>query len=438
MKINQPARAFTVSTTDRNLTAHAGAVLIRAAGHAVGLSSAIGANLRLKKRARGLTEGESFTAIAEAIALGATCLDDLAVARADHVQRELRGFAVPAPQTAGSFLRRFTIGHIGQLNKALRGVHQRAFQLLGISAGDRVTLDFDSTYIRSYSSQREGADPTWTKRYTLHPLLCFVAEFSTCLHAKLRRGKAHTSNGIAGFVDECLKRVPTGAEVRARFDSGFYSKDLFARLERMGMAYLCGAMLTPRLTSVIAQIPDGCWGPCVDKDEGEVAEFGFRISDDNVFRRYVVKRIPVNVGEQLEIESGGYHYWVLVTNDHSTDAVTLESEHRHKAQVESGMRELKENFGLDVLRKHGFIANWAWLVIVATALNLTRWSQLLGSLEPDGDLRAKRLRYRYLNVPAVLVRSGRQLVLKLQRDYPLFDGFVAALARLRSLPLPVG
>ncbi|HYN35307.1 MAG TPA: IS1380 family transposase, partial [Ilumatobacteraceae bacterium] len=426
------------STTDRNLTAHAGAVLIRAAAHAVGLGGSIAAHLHLKKRARGLTEAESILGMAEAITLGATCLDDLAIARSDQAQKELRGFALPAPQTAGSFLRRFTLGHIGQLNKALRAVHLRAFHLLGISAGDRVTLDFDSTYIRSYSSQRQGADPTWTKRYTLHPLLCFVAEFSTCLHAKLRRGKAHTSNGIAGFVDECLRRVPTGSLIRARFDSGFYSKDLFAKLEDRGVTYLCGVVLIPRLTSIFTQIPDACWVPCADKDEGEVAEFGYRTRDDKTFRRYVVKRIPVNIGEQMEIESGGYHHWVLVTNDHDTDAVALESEHRHKALVESGMRELKENFGLDVLRKHGFMANWAWLLVVVTALNLTRWSQLLGSLDEDGDMRAKRLRYRYLNVPALLVRSGRRIVLKLQRDYPLLDRFVAALTRLQSLPLPAG
>jgi hypothetical protein len=117
---------------------------------------------------------------------------------------------------------------------------------------------------------------------------------------------------------------------------------------------------------------------------------------------------------------------------------SLESEHRHKAQVESGVRELKENFGLDVLRKHGFMANWAWLLVVATALNLTRWAQLLGSLDADGDMRAKRFRYRYLNIPALLVRSGRRLVFKLQRGYPLFDRFVAALLRLQSLPAPVG
>ncbi len=73
--------------------------------------------------------------MAEAVALGATCLDDLAIARSDRAQEELRGYVVPAPQTAGSFLRRFTLGHIRQLDKALRAVHLRAFELLGIAGG---------------------------------------------------------------------------------------------------------------------------------------------------------------------------------------------------------------------------------------------------------------------------------------------------------------
>ena len=51
----------------------------------------------------------------------------------------MRGFAVPPPQTAGRFLRRFCLGHIGQLNKALRQVLHRALSLVGL--GEAVTLD---------------------------------------------------------------------------------------------------------------------------------------------------------------------------------------------------------------------------------------------------------------------------------------------------------
>jgi hypothetical protein len=64
--------------------------------------------------------------IAEWIGLGAGCLDDLAVNRADTAQAELRGFDVPAPQTAGTWLRRFSIGHIRQLTKALAEAQHNA------------------------------------------------------------------------------------------------------------------------------------------------------------------------------------------------------------------------------------------------------------------------------------------------------------------------
>lgn len=148
-----------ISTTDRPITAQAGAVLIRQAVKAVGLTRTVGAHLHLKERARGLSEGQFVTGMAEAVALGADCLDDLAVARGDLVQEELRGFAVPAPQTAGSFLRRFTLGHIRALDVALRAVHRRAFELLGVGRGDRVTLDFDSTYVRSYSPAARAPTP---------------------------------------------------------------------------------------------------------------------------------------------------------------------------------------------------------------------------------------------------------------------------------------
>ena len=147
----------------------------------------------------------------------------------------------------------------------------------------------------------------------------------------------------------------------------------------------------------------------------------------------------MKLGEQPTLDSNGYHYWVLVTNDHASAAPVLESEHRHKADVENGVRELKENFGLHALRKHGFMANWAWLLLVCLGHNLCRWTQVLGDLDAGrdgGDLRAKRLRYRYLVVPALVVRSARRLILKLRTDYPFLRRYLGALHRLRDLAVP--
>jgi hypothetical protein len=422
-----------VGTTSRAITAYGGAELLRETARAVRVGEALETTVSLKRRSRGLSEAQFVLGVAESIALGARCLDDLAVARGDAAQAQLRGFAVAAPQTAGSWLRRFTLGHIGQLNKALATVQRNAYRAAEVR---EVTLDFDSTYIFSRSKRRQGVDRTYKKGYALHPLLCFDAGSGAAVHARLRRGRAGASTGMATFLTETLRRVPEGVAVRARFDSGFYGGALFEQMERAGVTYLCGVPLVPAILGACNAVGEQCWAPCIDKDEGEVAEFGYRLYDGRRFRRYIVKRIAIDLGEQATIETGEWRYWVFVTNDHDASAAHLESEHRHKANVEAGMRELKSNFGLGTIRKHGFMANWAWLLLVCLGHNLCCWTQQLGRLgagRDGGDLRAKRLRYRYLVVPALVVRSGRQLTIKLPAAYPDLGRFLAALGRLKQL-----
>ena len=438
MSVAHSTQAVTVSTTNRQITAHGGAVLLRATARAVGLVDSMGRWLRLKRRARGLSDAHFVLAMAESIALGATCLDDLQVARADEAQTMLRGFEVPAPQTVGAWLRRFTIGHIRQLDKALAEVCRRAFTLGGTK---KVTLDFDSSYIFSRSKRRQGADRTYKKGYALHPLFCFDSGSGVAVHARLRRGRVNTAKGMSTFLRETLRRIPQGVAIRARLDSGFYGEALLGQMEGSGVIYLCGVPLNPGIKKVLVNMGDEGWEPCLDDKNGEVFEFGYRMGSGDRFRRYIVKRAAVEIGQQLTLEEGAHRYWVLVTNDQTTPAPVLESEHRHKADVENGVRELKSNFGLHALRKHGFMANWAWLLLVCLAHNLCCWTQQLGELDAGrdgGDLRAKRLRYRFLVVPALLVASGRRVVLKLRADYPFLRKFLAALARLRLLPALAG
>ncbi len=201
------------------------------------------------------------------------------------------------------------------------------------------------------------------------------------------------------------------------------------------MTYLCGAPLSAPIVEAASRIADEYWASCGD-DGAQVSEFGYRLRDGGPFRRYVVKRIQIPPGKQASLWEGGYRYWVFVTNDHLSDAAVLEAEHRQKAVVETGMAELKSNFGLHAFRKHGFMANWAWLLVVCLGHNLCCWTQHLGALgggRRNGELRAKRLRYRYLHVPAMLVRSGRRLTLRLPAGHPFLKGLVAALDRLRRL-----
>lgn len=436
MSLHRQAPSVTVSSTDREITAHGGAVLLRETARVVGLAASVGRHLHLKQRDRGLSEAQFVAGTAEAIALGARCLDDLVLARADRGQQVMRGFEIAAPQTAGTWLRRFTLGHIRQMDKALAEVHRAALVASGVRS---VTLDFDSTYVFSRTKRRQGVDRTYKRGYALHPLFCFDAASGAAVHARLRRGKAGASTGMESFLRETLRRIPDGVARRARLDSGFYGERLFGQMDAAGVTFICGVPLNTAIVARIAQIPEEAWGPCRDDKTGEVAEFSYRIRDATRARRYIVKRIARRPGEQLELEAGAFRYWCSVTNDLAAPAAVIESEHRHKAQVEGGIRELKSNFGLQAMRKHGFMANWAWLLLVCIGHNLCCWTQLLGHLEAGrdgGDLKAKRLRYRYLLIPALLVRSARRLTLKLRSDYPFRRRFHAALTRLRLLPAP--
>lgn len=437
MSVHGSRPTVSVETTSRQITAFGGAELLRETLETLGVIDTVDHQVGLKQRCRGLSEGEFVAAVAESIALGASCLDDLAITRADAAQTMLRGFEIPAPQTAGAWLRRFSLGHILQMDAALRKIIRRGFMLAGV---EQVTLDFDSTYVFSRSKRREGADRTYKKGYALHPLMCFEANSGVAVHARLRRGRAGASTGIDTFVRQALQRIPEGVVVRTRMDSGFYSGRLFNQFEKAGVTYLCGVPLSDPIKNAAANVPDQAYEPCIDKDTGEVAEFWYRLTDSPVVRRYVVKRIPVRIGEQPTLDSRGYHYWVLVTNDHTSPAPDLESEHRHKADVENGMRELKSNFGMHAMRKHRFMANWAWLQLVCLGHNLCCWLQQLGGLTVTCDgaaMRAKRLRYRFLTVPALVVRTARHVVLKLRIDYPLHHRFVAALARIRALNIRI-
>jgi hypothetical protein len=298
-----------------------------------------------------------------------------------------------------------------------------------------ITLDFDSTYVFSRSRRRQGVDRTYKKGYALHPLRCFDARSGAAVHARLRRGKAGLSTGISSFVSESLRAVPQGVTVRARFDSGFYSGSLFSQMEAAGITYLCGVPIYPVIAQAAAGIADECWVSCPDRD-GQVAEFGYRPRHSGPFRRYIVRRAEIPPGTQASLLLGQWRYWVMVTNDRTSAAVKLEWEHRHKATVETGMAELKSNFGLHRFRKHGFMANWAWLLIVCLGHNLCCWTQHLGILRAgrdQGELRAKRLRYRYLNIPAMLVHGGRRLTLRLSSRYPYLNQFLAALGQLRRI-----
>ena len=161
----------------------------------------------VKKRKRGYSPAQTILGLCETLIAGGECLDDVAVLRADSAQELLRGHRLPVPTTLGRFLRRFSLGHIGQLNRALDALFARVHLLVGRWT---VTLDLDATYIEHHGpvGSRQGTRGTYKGKVSWHPLLCFAGETGEWLHAKLRNGHAAASTGATRFLASACAGCP--------------------------------------------------------------------------------------------------------------------------------------------------------------------------------------------------------------------------------------
>lgn len=420
-----------IAVSTQQLTSHAGLVLVRELAGRLGVGELLN-RVTVKKRSRGYSPAQAILGLCETLIAGGECLDDVALMRGDSAQELLRGHGLPEATTLGRFLRRFSLGHIGQLNRALDEVFARVHPLLD---RETATLDLDATYIEHHGpvGSRQGTRGTYKGKVCWHPLLCFVGETGEWLHAKLRNGHAGASTGATRFLDECLRRLPVGARLFLRADEGFWGQDFFADCERRQITYAVGAPLIASVRSRIGETAEGDWQPSCYREDSEVVSFRWRPKSWKKERRFIVRRDPVEAGEQLTLEGREWHYWALVTNDQERSADELERWHRAKANLENQIKEAKLGLGLDNLPCKSFEANWAYLLVTLLAFNLLAWLKLLALPEHERTSYAKRLRFRFIAVAGSVGRSGRQLVLRLSAGYPLLNEFVETLQRIRGL-----
>ena len=119
----------------------------------------------------------------------------------------------------------------------------------------------------------------------------------------------------------------------------------------------------------------------------------------------------------------------------ATQLPDLELRHRRRARCEDRIRISKDT-GLMNLPQ-GFAQNRIWCAIVALAVEITAWMQML-ALNGHQARRwePKRLRLRLFTLPATIACTGRQVRLHLATKAPWADLVSEGVSRLRALALP--
>jgi hypothetical protein len=419
-----------VTFDEPNLVANAGLLLVATLVSRLGLERLINSSVNLSGRVGGAMPGRKVLTLVHAMAAGGSHIDHANMLRSGATQSVL-GHRVMAPSTLGIFLRSFSFGHVRQLDKVLAQALRRAWVLgAGPGPGD-VVIDLDSTICEVCGKAKKGARFGYTKKLCYHPILATRAGTGEVLHARMRKGSANTCRGAVRFIEEAVARVRTAGglgPLYMRFDSGFWSKDTIATLERLDVGYTMAIKMVKPVVKVISEISESAWVPIGYTPDGEaaVAECMYKS------KRVIVRRTRLT-GHQAQLFPHWRHF-AFVT-DLGGDAVELDKFHREHATVELAIKDLKEGSGLEHVPSGNFSANSAWLICAVLAHDLIRWTAMLGEITQAEHLTvARSVRNKFFSVPGRLVsRSGRP-TLRTPIEWPWADAFVRALDLLRGLP----
>jgi hypothetical protein len=157
--------------------------------------------------------------------------------------------------------------------------------------------------------------------------------------------------------------------------------------------------------------------------------------------RVIVRKERPHPGAHLTItDIDGHRITAFATNTRTggpgTQLAELELRHRHRARCEDRIRISKDT-GLRAFPFFDFKQNEIWCAIVALAVEITAWMQMLALTDHAARRwEPKRLRLRLFTVPATIARTGRRVLLHLAAKAPWAQLAGQGITRLRALAAP--
>jgi hypothetical protein len=291
-------------------------------------------------------------------------------------------------------------------------------------------------------------------------VLAFCDNTNEALAGMLRPGNAgaNTATDHITLLDQGLAQLPDeyrhGWPILVRADGAGASKAFLAHIR---------SFAEPRRAQRILhrlgrhrtraphhrRLPKQAWTPALDitgdpRECAAVAELtgvlpAGMFADYPPGMRVIVRRERPHPGAQLDLieERDGWRYTCFATDTQVGQHAWLDARHRSHARVEDRIRCDKDT-GLGRMPSRAFAINAAWLSCALTAIDLIAWTQtILLHDQPDlARAEPKKLRYRLLHVAARLVRGGRRVRLKIDRNWRWAHALATAFQRLRGLPLP--
>jgi hypothetical protein len=450
-----------VDTAGVRVVSNAGAVLLVQTATALGLDRALSAALARWQRPTAVHDpGKIVCDLALTLAIGGDCLADIAVLRTEP---EVFGLVASDPTVSRLIdtLARDADKALAAITAVRTKVRAAAWRRAGEHAPDHdvspetpLIVDLDATLLTAHS-EKQNAAPTFKRGFGFHPLCSFVDHGQNGtgepLTFLLRPGNAG-SNTAADHITvarDALRQLPftarggrIGRKVLIRTDSAGGTHDFLQWLHARKLGYSVGFTLPDDAVERLARIPAQAWTPAYDADrkprDGAWVAEATGILDLTGWppgMRVIVRKERPHPGAQLRFtDADGNRLIAFATNTPRGQLADLELRHRRRARAEDRIRAAKQT-GMTNLPLHDYAANQIWVAIVALALDLTAWMQMLALTDhPARRWEPKRLRLRIFAIAGRLATRSRQLFLRLASHAPWATLTVTALARLHAPP----
>lgn len=442
-------------------TAHGGIALVHRVANQSGLVTAINDDVHVLRLHRPYHESDHVLNIAYNAMCGGQTLDDIELRRNDSAFLDALGSeAIPDPTTAGDFCRRFEEPQIEALQRSINRTRLQVWksQGPGFTTGTAV-IDVDGTVVATTGECKEGMGLSYNGIWGYHPLLVSFANTREPLFIVNRSGNRTSHEGAAKYLDEAvalcreagfvdvLLRGDTAFSLttnfdrwdddRVRFVFGYparkpvvaeaeHNEDVdYTELLRRAEASFPAATRRARQPRVKEQIVREKRYKNIRLKSEDVAEFKYQpVRCDREYRVVVVrKNLSIERGEDVLFDEVRYFFYI--TNDLLIPAEEVVREAHERCNQENLIAQLKGGVRALHAPVNTLDANWAYMVMCALAWTLKAWMALSLPVSPRWTEKHREEREAWLrmefrsfvnaviNIPAQVVRTGRQLVVRL-------------------------
>jgi hypothetical protein len=432
---------YELSTTNDQLTSRAGLLTVALLMERLSLSESIDTHFPAPKSNRGISASSYLETFILMQHEGAFHLDDVKHLHEDEAFIQVLGIKrLPKASAMGNWLRKSGHNHVGikaltQVNKPLlkTALHRRK----------GITLDIDATEIISHK-----ADAQWTykKNTGYMPMVGHIAEVGMVVALDFRAGNTSPAKENLEFIHQCEDALPTGCQVESlRIDAAGYQVKIIQYCEQQGIHYAIRAKMSSSIREQIAALAEKDWAPLIYKN-GEASGYQSTcrtqhwVGDHSTPLTLVIQRKAIKGQSELdlatttdstEITHQGYLYRGIVTDQADwSDSEVIHWYNQRGEDSENRIKELKLDFGADVLPCSDFNANALYFAICGLSFNLLALMRLYLPEELCHH-RAMTIRWRVYAIAAKVVKTGRRILIKMKAKHAAF--LASILDRIRLI-----